>query len=421
MKHMNALALLLRASSAGAKFLFIVYLAAKTDSSLLGKVAVLMTIATVFAQIAGLELNQVIGRQLHALSDSDRFRLLRRQAQTALAAYCLLLPATLFFYNDLLSGHWIGICGIFMLEHFLIEVYRYNILKLRPTYASGILFIKNAGWIILFIALVEAEVAQPSLGLLVYCWFGTLALTAAPLLLRYHSWTAIKELLSPSDWHKQSAKLVWEARSFIVSAFAMAGIGAVDKLLIAEKFTAAELGIYFFFATCTSVISLITSFSIGATLGPRCIKTHTTRGRAEYLNEFRHLKKMYWLTTIAAALAITLPAATLLSIFDKADYLQHINVLYILTPAAALIVLCEPYKMDAYLERRDLALTAGNIFHLCCLTVCVALFATKQNIAWVAIGVLLASLLTYLYFLFDIGHIAQRLRPFASQSNLTRK
>ncbi len=421
MKHMNALALLLRASSAGAKFLFIVYLAAKTDSALLGQVAVLMTIATVFAQIAGLELSQVIGRQLHALSDSERLRLLRRQAQTALAAYCLLLPAAIFFYSDLLSGYWIGICGIFMLEHFLIEVYRYHILKLRPTYASSILFIKNAGWILLFIALVEAEFAQPSLGLLVYCWFSILALTAAPLLLRHYSWIALKDFFTPSAWHRQSATLIWEARSFIVSAFAMAGIGAVDKLLIAEKFTAAELGIYFFFVTCTSVISLVTSFSIGATLGPQCIKTHTTQGRADYLSKFRHLKKMYWLTTVATALALTLPASTLLTVFDKAAYLQHIDILYILTPAAALVILCEPYKMDAYLERRDLTLTAGNIFHLCSLTVCVALFAAKRDITWVAIGVLLASLLTYFYFSLDIGRKAQRVRALLSQNNLTRK
>lgn len=404
MRMVNALGFLLRGGSAGAKFLFVLYLAGRTNSALLGQVAILMTISAVFSQVAGLEINQVIGRQLHSLSDDERQRLLRHQAHASLTAYLVLTPLALLLYADLLKAFWLSACGILVLEHFIIEVYRVNILMLRPIYASGLLFIKNAGWVLLFVVLVESGLGTPSLALVVHCWFGVLAITAAPLLCTRHTWPTIKEFLSPSSWRSQSATLVWQARTFILSAVAVAGVGAIDKLLIAGKFSDADLGVYFFFATCASIISLVVSFSIGATVGPQCIKVFSVEGRAAYLPHYRRLKHLYWLTAGATMLGIMLPADWLLTIFGRADYHRHIEILYLLTPSAALMVLCEPYKINAYLERQDLVLVAGNLFHLLSVGVCVVLFMLKRDIFWISAGMLLSSLLVYLYFLLDLGN-----------------
>lgn len=404
MKMVSVLGFLLRGGSAGAKFLFVLYLAGKASSTLLGQVAVLMTIAAVFAQVAGLEINQVIGRQLHALSAGERLRVLRRQAQAAMVAYLVLAPVAVLAYADLLSPHWFSVCGILVLEHFITEVYRFNILMLRPVYASSLLFIKNVGWVLVFVVLVESGVATPSMSLVLYCWFGVLVATATPLLLNRHAWPTLKEFLAPSTWLTQSGALVWQARTFIVSAFAAAGIGAIDKLLIAGRFPAADLGVYFFFATCASIITLVVSFSVGATVGPQCIKIHATQGREAYLPHYRRLKRLYLLTVLGTMVAIVLPADFMLTHFGKADYHSQIKILYFLIPSAALIVLCEPYKINAYLARQDLALVSGNIFHLLCVTVCVAIFSVKRDIFWVSVGVLLSSLLTYTYFSLDIGN-----------------
>jgi O-antigen/teichoic acid export membrane protein len=185
---------------------------------------------------------------------------------------------------------------------------------------------------------------------------------------------------------------------------AVAGVGAIDKLLIAGKFPADDLGVYFFFATCASIISLIASFSVGATVGPQCIKIFAVQGRAAYLPHYRRLKQLYWLTAGVTMLGIVLSADWLLTISGKENYHRHIEILYLLTPSAALVVLCEPYKLNAYLERKDLALVAGNIFHALSVAVCVALFAVKRDVLWISAGMLLSSLLVYLYFLLDLGN-----------------
>jgi O-antigen/teichoic acid export membrane protein len=402
MGFVNAMGFALRGGSALARFLFVIYLAAKTTPLLLGQVAILMTITAVFIQLAGLEINQVIGRQLHVLTVDGRIQVLRWQAFAVLAAYLVLVPIILFIYSDLLIVNWISACGILVLEHFITEVYRFNILMLRPAYASGLLFIKNAGWVVCFVVLVESGIAVPTLKLVLYCWLTVLVLTVAPLVLTRNTLSTLAQFLKPSTWIKPTLSLAWQARTFIVSAIAMAGVGAMDKLLIAERFSQTELGVYFFFATCASVMTLIVSFSIGATVGPQCIKIYAAEGRLAYEPEYRRLKKYYLLTAATTALAITLPADYLLIMFGKADYHRYIDILYFLVPSTAFVVLCEPYKMNAYLERRERSLVLGNLFHVLCLFVCISLFAIKGDIVWVSAGVLLSSFVAYLFFAFQI-------------------
>lgn len=412
MALVNTMGFMLRGGSAAAKFLFVLYLAGKTSSALLGQVAILISVAAIFTQIAGLEINQVVGRQFHTLSGDERVQLLRRHALAALSAYLVLTPVALALYSDLLIPNWAGVVCILVFEHLITEVYRYNILMLRPTYASALFFIKNAGWVLLFVLLVEAGIAAPSFGLVVQCWAGMLVLTAIPLIVSRHVWPTLRTVAQLSAWAPQTASLVWQARPFVISSIALAGIGSIDKLLIGERFSTAELGVYFFFSTCTSAISLLVSFSIGATAGPRCIKIFATEGRAAYRPHFRRLQQLYWLTTFAAVLAITLPAVPLLELFGKAIYQQHLEILYLLTPAAALVVLCEPYKMTAYLERRDLVLVLGNVFHLISVVTCVTLFSRHNDVVWVAAGVLLSSVLSYAFFALNVGwRIVSRWRP----------
>lgn len=410
MNNVNALGFVLRGGSAGAKFLFVLYFASKANSAILGQVALVITIAAVFSQVAGLEINQVVGRQLHALSINERMLLLRRQAQAIVIAYILILPLAILAYADLLADHWISICGILVLEHFILEVYRFNILMMRTVYASILLFIKNAGWVLLFVLLVESDLASPSLQLVLHCWFGVLALIAIPLLINRDAWLTIKEFFTLSTWPAQSAALVWQSRTFIVSA--LVGIGAIDKLVIADQFPVADLGVYFFFATCASIITLIVSFSIGATVGPQCIKVHATLGRDAYLPHLRRLKRLYLLTTLVTMAMIMLPADYLLTYFGKAEYHSQIEILYFLTLSAALLVLCEPYKINAYVERQDLLLMIGTIVHLVSVVVCVLLFAVKRDVVWISAGVLLSSVLIYLYFALDIGNrVSNHLKP----------
>lgn len=398
MALMSILGFALRGGSSVARFLFVMYLAKTTNPTLLGQVAVFIAVNAVFTQIAGLEINQVIGRQLHSLKTEDRQQALQHQVFATLFAYLLLIPTIISIYPSLLNGYWISACGILVLEHLLTEVYRFNILMLRPTYASSLLFIKNTGWIVCFITIVELKISEPSFALIINSWFIILLIVTAPMMLTHNTWQILKQLLKPSIWLKPTSSLIWQARPFIVSALAMAAIGSMDKLLIGNKFSTPELGVYFFFATCASIITLIVSFSIGATVGPQCIKAYATQGKSSYQQKHRQLKQLYWLMATTTALAIIIPADFLLKLLGKNDYQSHIDILYCLVPSTAFLVLCEPYKINAYLEHRDLSLVLGNLFHALTLFICIYFFAQKGDIFWVSTGVLVSSILVYIFF-----------------------
>jgi O-antigen/teichoic acid export membrane protein len=398
MASMTLVAFGLRGASAAAKFLLVMYIAAGSDTALLGQVAIMTTLTAFFTQVAGLEINQVVGRQLHKLERQELTGMLRGQTAACLVAYAALVPVAFVFYPDLLNPYWFCVGPILILEHFVTEVYRLNILLLRPVFASCLLFVKNAGWVILFVALTASGLARQSFPLLLYCWSGVLLLTSLPLLAmawRQHRRVAGGKV---SAIHRAPG-LVKEAMPFIASAVLTAAGGAIDKLMISKAFPVSELGVYFFFSTCASILTLVVTFSVGSTAGPACIKAHATDSHDAFMARLRKLKRQYWATILATSALIAASAVPLLVLIDKQAYAGQYAILLLLVASAAFLSLCDPYKLDEYLSKRDGSLLIGNVFHVVSLIIAIAIGARAAEIAMVATGVMLSSLLTYLFFL----------------------
>lgn len=388
----------MRGASAAAKFLLVMYVASTAGSALLGQVAIMTTLAALFTQVAGLEINQVVGRRLHGLHAKELARTLRGQTAACLCAYAVLVPIAFLVYPDLLRPHWFCVGPILILEHFITEIYRLNILLLRPVFASCLLFIKNAGWVTLFVGLTATGIEQPSFALLLYCWSGVLLLTSAPLFAaawRHHS---MHEDAGATAAFRRAPKLAREALPFIASAVLTACAGAIDKLMIGKAFPVSELGVYFFFSTCASILTLVVTFSVGSTAGPECIKVHTTEGHEAFVARLRTLKRQYWTTILATAALIVAFAGPLLVLVKEQAYADHFDILLLLVASAALVSLCDPYKLDDYLAKRDSSLVIGNAFHLISLILAIAIGSRTSEIGIVAAGVMASSLLTFLFF-----------------------
>lgn len=398
MVALNIAAFGLRGGSAAAKFLLVLYVASLGSNELLGQIAILTTITALFTQVAGFEINQVVGRQLHSLQVDELALTLRGQAAACLVAYLLLVPTAILAYAELFRPYWFFVGLIFILEHFITEVYRLNILLLRPVFASCILFIKNAGWVILFISLTTAKIATPTFQLLLYCWSSILLLTAAPLIVsvwRRHWRLDGSQVLAA--FHR-APLLVKGAFPFMASAILTASAGAIDKLIIGKVFLISELGEFFFFSTLASILSLVVTFSVGSTVGPACIKIHSTQGEKAFLARLGHLKRLYWATILATASLIVVAAGPLLGLLKNQINFTNFNILILLVTSAAFNSLCDPYKLEEYLAKRDSSLVIGNAFQFICLVLAVTIGANMAQIGAVAFGVMLSSLLTFLFF-----------------------
>lgn len=391
----------LRGASAAAKFLLVTYVASAAGATLLGQVAIMTTLTALFTQVAGLEINQVVGRRLHGLQIQELTRTLRGQTAACLCAYAVLLPIAFFAYPDLLLPHWLCVGPILILEHFITEVYRLNILLLRPVFASCLLFVKNAGWVILFIGLTATGTAQASFALLLYCWSGVLLFTSLPLLVKAWHHHAAHEGAGTIAAFRNAPALVREALPFVASAMLTAGTGAFDKLMISKVFEESSLGVYFFFSTCASILTLVVAFSVGSIAGPECIKIYATHDRAFFQARLRRLKRQYWTTVLATSAAILTFAWPLLGMFKKDMLAQHFSILVCLVIGAAFASLCDPYKLNEYLSKRDSSLVIGNSFQLICLVLAVGIGSLTTRLTVVAFGVMLSSFMTFLFFSLD--------------------
>jgi O-antigen/teichoic acid export membrane protein len=388
----------LRGASAAAKLLLVVYLASAGSSELLGKFAVISTVVAIFIQVAGLEINQVVGRRIHKLKVEEVAQILREQILLCALTYIALIPICLLVNTDLLLPYWFLVAIILVLEHFITEIYRLNILFLRPVFASCLLFIKNAGWVAIYIGFTWFNLEHLNFLTLLYCWSGILFLTALPLIViawNHHSHNKSIHFLATFN---NALELVKEAIPFVISALLAAGIAAVDKLALSKLFPISELGIFFFYSTCASILSLIVTFTVGSTSGPKCIKIYSTKNLESFLSSLQNLKKQYWAVIIVTMSLLLLLAKPLIGYLDKESYLKHFDLFIFLLVGAAFISLCDPYKLNEYLSRRDRSLVIGNAFHFLTLVFFVLIGVQTREIYFVAVGVMFSSILTFIFF-----------------------
>jgi O-antigen/teichoic acid export membrane protein len=408
MTFVNTIAILLRSGSAAARFLFVIYLAMVADAAMVGQAALITTIAALFTQVAGLEVHQVLGRKLHAMSERERQIHFMHQGFISVVAYLVLIPVAAFAYPEIVFQHLPLVGLIFVLEHFITEVFRLNILLLQPLRATRLLAMKNISWILVFIAVVESGIAVPSLQLMLWCWIGMLAAIATPLLWRARVFSYGRNFFAIYSWGGEASRLLRDARPFMVSATAVACTGAVDKLIMGRYFSLAELGIYYFYQSCAMVPSLIATFTLGTTLWPQCVKAATLKEENRYRREWHRILRLFWVISVGACVVVSLALPILLEFINKPDYGARLAVFYWLLGASSLSTLCDPHKLHLFVTHRDRALVIGNISQLLLMVVLIAVACIYGNLTTVAACSAVAALSALLVFQFALNGNAPR-------------
>lgn len=408
MNWVNLLAIVLRGGSAAARFLFIIYLAMVADATLVGQAALITTLVTLFTQLAGLEVHQVLGRQLHAMTPEERKIQLMHQGYICVVAYVVLIPAAAIAYPEIVFEYFPLVGIIFLFEHFITEHFRLNILLLQPLQATRLLAMKNIGWILVFIAVVESGFASPSLPLIIWCWVGMLTAIAMPLLWRAKVFSFVWGFFAVSDWRLDAWRLLSGARPFMISATAVACTGAVDKLIMGRFFSLDELGIYYFYQSCALVPSLIATFTLGTTLWPQCIKAASLKNKELYSREWHRMLRLFWVISVIGSIVAALILPYIIDLLNKPDYGSRLNIFYWLLGASALSTLCDPHKLDLFVTHRDAALVVGNISQLFFVVVFVISACLYGNLAIVAVCSAVAALLALIVFQFVLKGNAPR-------------
>lgn len=391
----NMVAFFFRGLSAFAKLGFVIYLGVNYSPALVADYGLLVTLTVVFSQLAGLEIHQLVVRDLHKLNELDLKKLMSRQLIAIVGAYAILMLIFTSLYQDWLGGYWYLAGFILIADHYTTELYRYNVARLNVIKATSLLALKNVGWVAFLLMLDMIDLHSLSMGSIVITW--SIFLVFA-IVLGTPNLSIVKYILnSRICWDEVAAclRLIWSARYFMISAAAISMIGALDKIYIDLNYTKEDLGKYFFTYSVASIPALMVSFTVGLTVWPKCIKLRGEGRVLDYENNWNQLGLLYLLIIIGLSLFIFM--SILLFNLDLGESFDR-NLLALLLFASGVMALIEPLKLRLYLDGLDLSLALMNVLHFIIVSISVLILYNSDDVRMVAISLIIANTLTLLIY-----------------------
>jgi O-antigen/teichoic acid export membrane protein len=391
----NMIAFFLRGSSAFARLVFVIYLGANYPPSLVGDYGLLVTLTVVFSQLAGLEIHQLVVRDLHRLNELGLKKLMSRQLISNAGAYAILISILTWIYQDWLGNYWILVGLILIADHYTTELYRYNVAKLNTIKATSLLALKNIGWVVCLLALDMLGLYSLSMISILATWSIFLIFS---VIIGTPNLSIINYILQSKMWRAEiiaSFGVAWKSRYFMISAAAITMIVALDKFFIELNYSKEDFGLYFFTYSIASVPALIVSFTVGLTVWPKCIKLRGEGRFHEYESNWSKLGLLYLLIIIGLSFAIYFGA--LFFDFNLKDSF-NLNLLGLLLVVSGAMALIEPLKLRLYLEGLDLNLALMNVFHLVVVILSILVFYKSGDVKSVAVGLIIANLIALLAY-----------------------
>lgn len=389
------IAFFLRGSSAFAKLGFVIYLGANYPPGFVGDYGLLVTLTVVFSQLAGLEIHQLVVRDLHRLNELELKKLMSQQLISIVGAYAILISILTWIYQDRLGSYWFLVGFILISDHYTTELYRYNVAKLNTIKATSLLALKNIGWVVSLLALDVTGLHSLSMSSILATWSIFLILA---VIIGTPNLSILHYILDSKTWRVEiidSFGVAWKSRYFMISAAAISMIGALDKFFIETNFSKEDFGSYFLTYSIANIPALIVSFTVGLTVWPKCIKLRGEGRFHEYEINWRKLGLLYLLIVIGLSIAIYF--GVLFFDFNIRDSFNH-DLLGLLMLVSGVMALIEPLKLRLYLEGLDLSLALMNVFHLIVAFLSILVFYNSSDVRSVAVGLIIANLITLLAY-----------------------
>lgn len=160
------------------------------------------------------------------------------------------------------------------------------------------------------------------------------------------------------------------------------------------------MGRYFLYQTIANIPAIIISFSIGATLWPKCIKLAATGDQEGFSILWEKLNSLYLLIIFSLSVLIAVFVPITFKVLER--FPDDFALLYTLIASSAAFVLCDPYKLSLYTDRKDRALLVGNMIQLLLVTSFVGGGLLLNNIESIAMGLFAANSLSLLSYRFEV-------------------
>lgn len=164
--------IVLRVSTLGTRFLFVVALAKFLDPAQVGYYGLFTASISYTLYFVGLDFYTYVTREILRCPKSERGRMLKGQAALSGSLYVAVLPVALglLIWSGLPSLMVWWFAPILILEHFNQEVFRLLVALSRQVTASIVLFLRQGIWALAAVALMTSTPESRSLEMVLALW-----------------------------------------------------------------------------------------------------------------------------------------------------------------------------------------------------------------------------------------------------------
>jgi O-antigen/teichoic acid export membrane protein len=372
------------------------------EVELIGQFAIFSSVVILFTQIAGLEIHQTIARSLHVLNSEEKKSVIKIQSLAILLSYAVLMTMISIFYTDLITEHWILGGFILIGEHLSTEIYRYNIIMLRPIKASILLFLKNFGWVACFLILYINNLIEISIKNIFILW--AIFILVGVVYGAGNFVIYLKNIIENKEKNLtlKILKTIWEGKNFIISAIAIGLIASIDKILMVNYFNNEELGKYFLSQSIATVPALVVGMTIGVTIWPKCIKLAACEQEEEFAKLWKKMQIYYGLTLVGISLLICMAFPIIMGVIDKKYETNDVKLLLVLLVGSIFYIMCEPYKLKLYTSKHDVSLVMGNLIQLILVVASILIVYSRGDLLILGFSIMCAHLISVIMYKYEV-------------------
>lgn len=306
----------LRGMSLMAKFALTLFIARFMDLETVGLYGLIAGIAVVFPVIASLGLIRILSRNAVSQQLDEITRTLRQYWRIQAAVYAMVAVVGFMAgsYFDQVALVMIVIAIVF-LEHVNGDLFVLLNHVLQPRLANGLMFVRTAGWITLFIAFSVLFPTLRDLRSLLEFWIagGVLAILGFGLATRHWPWLRPRAVPEHRDWLARDFRA---SRILYVNDIANTVAQYTDRYLVGLFMGLEFTGVYVVFWSIGNALSNLVDTGVIQISGPKLIGAHA-RQDGTFWTVYRQLL----VETVTISVAIAVAAALLVHL--AIPYLQR--------------------------------------------------------------------------------------------------
>ena len=351
------LALLLRGTAMGAKFLLVIGLSKTLSTADYGVFSLIITSLTFLIFFLGMDFYNFSHREIID-NDSSKVQSIVNQFWLHMLCYVLYLPLIyVIFATDTIPFKFLlPFYILLILEHVGQELFRFFNLFNKPNQANITLFIRTAFWIVIMV-LIESFWLRKELNIntiLVYWIFGSsAAIIYGVIYLKLKSSIKFKDISFfdlDFKWIKKGIKI---SIPFFLGTIAYKAIEYSDRYMIDWFLEKEDVGIYSFYTNFANIVNIVVNTITITLLVPNLLRSVSTGIAEDIKAKTKNFSKELYLATFGISFIIILLIYPTLVWLGKEEFSNEIRIYFIVLVANIIFNISLLYHFLLYAYKKD--------------------------------------------------------------------